>query len=65
VTSELPKGYEVDYMIFLVADGKLKHRKYIEEHYTFLDAIEWLQLRSYEGYVTKKIMKKQSGRQHR
>ena len=45
-------------MVFQLTDGNMADRHKIEQEYTIEEAIEWLQLHTYENYVMKKMTEK-------
>ena len=57
MTSELPKRYEIEYIIFQLCDGDVTKRQDIER-LTLEEATEWFCMSKYKSYMEDKFLKK-------
>ena len=55
--SELPRGFEVEYMGYVLCDGDAAKEKALSEM-TYGEVMRWFCFKRYENYITQKSMKR-------
>ena len=55
--SELKPKYDIGYMIFVLCDGDMSKAKGLGDTWSYPDALQWMSLASYRGYMQEKLSK--------
>lgn len=53
---DVPKGYDMAYLVFQLAEGDAERADYIWDNWTFADCMEWVSFRQYESMVNERVM---------
>ena len=56
-TTPLPPGYDAEYYIYMLCNGKIEQRETVAETYTLHDAIKWNYFRTYDNHVQEELQK--------
>ena len=46
----MPRGYDIDWLIFVLCDGDITLSEKVEK-FSYPQAVKWLQLKKYDNYM--------------
>lgn len=54
---DVPKDYDMDYMVFQLTDGDITKDAHVWDTATYEDCVRYICFKQYEAYINERIMK--------